>query len=195
MSERRRRSGLRQLRDGRLRRARSRTRRAPRRDSPVALRIAGESRAGRPATVPLSAGEAIRISTGAVVPDGADAVVRIEDCRELDGTVEMLQSRSRRARSCGAPARTSGPATSCSSAGRVHRRRPRWACSRRSELRPGRLRRGDRASTVLSTGDELVEPGEPLRAGPDPQLERLHGSGAGRSAPGREIANGRDGAR
>ena len=59
------------------------------RAKPVALRIAGESRAGKPATVALSQGKAIRISTGAVLPEGADAVVRIEDCRELDGTVEI----------------------------------------------------------------------------------------------------------
>jgi molybdopterin molybdotransferase len=48
------------------------------------LRIIGEARAGRPAAVPLTAGEAIRISTGAPLPAGADAVVPIEQAR-LDG--------------------------------------------------------------------------------------------------------------
>src|SRR5205085_872731 len=42
------------------------------------LRIAGESRAGAPATVALVDGEAIRISTGAMVPVGAEAVLQIE---------------------------------------------------------------------------------------------------------------------
>src|SRR5437773_3845695 len=41
------------------------------------LRIVGESRAGAPATVGLDDGEAIRISTGAMLPDGADAVLQI----------------------------------------------------------------------------------------------------------------------
>jgi molybdopterin molybdotransferase len=53
------------------------------------LRIAGESRAGRPADTELSEGEAIRISTGGAVPPGADAVLRVEDSREHDGEVEL----------------------------------------------------------------------------------------------------------
>jgi len=40
-------------------------------DSPRELRIAGEARAGAPAAVAAGAGEAIAISTGAMVPDGA----------------------------------------------------------------------------------------------------------------------------
>jgi molybdopterin molybdotransferase len=47
-------------------------------DTPGSLRLAGESAAGRPAHGRLAAGEAIRISTGAVVPSGADAVVPVE---------------------------------------------------------------------------------------------------------------------
>jgi molybdopterin molybdotransferase len=56
--------------------------------SPVRLTISGESRAGHPAEHPLEAGESIRISTGAVVPDGADAIVRIEDATERQGAIE-----------------------------------------------------------------------------------------------------------
>jgi molybdopterin molybdotransferase len=56
-------------------------------DSPAALRDAGESRAGRPAGSTLGEGEAIRISTGAAVPAGADAVVRVEDTRSDDAGV------------------------------------------------------------------------------------------------------------
>jgi molybdopterin molybdotransferase len=47
-------------------------------DTPGELRVVGQSAAGRPADVVLGAGEAIEISTGAVVPDGADAVVPVE---------------------------------------------------------------------------------------------------------------------
>lgn len=55
---------------------------------PVRLSISGESRAGHPAERPLGAGASIRISTGAVVPDGADAIVRIEDATEREGAIE-----------------------------------------------------------------------------------------------------------
>ena len=43
-----------------------------------ALRIVGESRAGAPAAETVGDGEAVSISTGGVLPDGADAVLQIE---------------------------------------------------------------------------------------------------------------------
>ena len=43
-----------------------------------ALRIVGESRAGAPAAEAVGDGEAVSISTGAALPDGADAVLQIE---------------------------------------------------------------------------------------------------------------------
>ncbi|MBA3549895.1 MAG: molybdopterin molybdenumtransferase MoeA, partial [Nannocystis sp.] len=49
-------------------------------DAPARLRISGESAAGHPSHNLLQAGEAARISTGAVLPPGADAVVAQEDC-------------------------------------------------------------------------------------------------------------------
>ena len=55
--------------------------------SPVALRLVGESRAGHPAAVAVAAGEAVAISTGAMIPAGADAVVRVEDSRREGDTV------------------------------------------------------------------------------------------------------------
>jgi molybdopterin molybdotransferase len=54
----------------------------------VRLAVVGESRAGRPADRTVGPGEAIRISTGAVIPSGADAVLRQEDAVEQDGAVE-----------------------------------------------------------------------------------------------------------
>jgi molybdopterin molybdotransferase len=53
--------------------------------SPVALAIVDESRAGAPAARELAAGEAIAISTGAMLPAGADAVVRVEDTERVSG--------------------------------------------------------------------------------------------------------------
>jgi molybdopterin molybdotransferase len=57
---------------------------------PVRLRLVGESRAGRPAEVAVASGEAVAISTGALLPDDADAIVRVEDARTDDGHIEAL---------------------------------------------------------------------------------------------------------
>jgi molybdopterin molybdotransferase len=53
--------------------------------TPVALDVVGEVRAGRWPGVGVSRGRAVRIMTGAPVPEGADAVVPVEQTRELDG--------------------------------------------------------------------------------------------------------------
>jgi molybdopterin molybdotransferase len=47
-------------------------------DVPGSLPVVGEAAAGRPFPRDVAAGEAVRISTGGVVPDGADAVVPVE---------------------------------------------------------------------------------------------------------------------
>jgi len=49
------------------------------------LDVVGEARAGHPADVAVRTGEAVRISTGAVVPEGADAVVPVERTTALKG--------------------------------------------------------------------------------------------------------------
>ena len=46
--------------------------------APVVLRVVGELPAGRAPTIPVGAGEAIRIMTGAPIPVGADAIVMVE---------------------------------------------------------------------------------------------------------------------
>src|SRR5438874_8387871 len=52
-------------------------------DAPVRLRLVGEAAAGRGWRGTLRAGEAIRIMTGAPVPDGADSVQQVEVTREF----------------------------------------------------------------------------------------------------------------
>lgn len=49
------------------------------REQPIKLRVLETVAAGRFATQPVRDGEAIRIMTGAPLPDGADTVVRVED--------------------------------------------------------------------------------------------------------------------
>ncbi|HZK15619.1 MAG TPA: gephyrin-like molybdotransferase Glp [Solirubrobacterales bacterium] len=129
---------------------------------PVRLRLVGESRAGHPAAATLRPGEAIGISTGAVVPAGADGVVRVEATRAEDDRVlvedEIEPGRDvRRAGEDVRPGETVlvagtriGPAelgvlASLGAASVSCRRRPRVA--------------------VLTGGDELLEPADEMRPG------------------------------
>ena len=56
---------------------------------PVSLRLVGESRAGHPYAASLGPGEAVAISTGAMVPPGADAVLRVEDAVQQDAELRV----------------------------------------------------------------------------------------------------------
>jgi molybdopterin molybdotransferase len=126
------------------------------------LRIAGESRAGAPAAIALGADEAIRISTGAALPEGADAVLQIELVTEADGTVVLHEdvAPGRNVRHPGEDVRAGvtllnagavlGPAELgvAVNAGRATVR-----CARRPRV------------AILATGDELVDPGAPLGPG------------------------------
>ena len=58
-------------------------------DTPGTLIVVERIAAGRPAGRTLAAGEAMGIATGGVVPDGADAVVPIEDVVDHDNSVEI----------------------------------------------------------------------------------------------------------
>jgi len=51
-------------------------------DEPAGLRVTGYARAGSPSDERVTGGTAIRIMTGAPIPNGADAVVRFEDTDE-----------------------------------------------------------------------------------------------------------------
>jgi molybdopterin molybdotransferase len=54
------------------------------RSVPVQLRVVGEAAAGRGWHRTMRAGEAVRIMTGAPVPDGADSVQKVEVTREFE---------------------------------------------------------------------------------------------------------------
>jgi molybdopterin molybdotransferase len=133
------------------------------------LRIVGESRAGTPSEVPVADGEAVRISTGAALPDGADAVLPVEDAQERDGLV--------------VPAVDVPPAQAVREPGEDLRAGAvvlHAGCvlgpaelgvaveAGRAALRVSRAPR----VAIVATGDELVAPGEPLRHG------QLHNSNA-----------------
>src|SRR6266550_1400596 len=60
---------------------------------PVKLRVVGTVAAGEFASRPLKRGEAMRVMTGAPVPDGADSVIRKED---TDGGIDKVEIRDAR---------------------------------------------------------------------------------------------------
>jgi molybdopterin molybdotransferase len=127
------------------------------------LEVIGESRAGHPSAAAVRAGTAIRISTGAMLPAGATAVVPVERTEALDGggrvrvepvadganirrageDVHASETVLRRGAALG-PAEL-GVAAAVGCAGLACARQPRVA--------------------LLVTGDELTDPGRPLGPG------------------------------
>jgi molybdopterin molybdotransferase len=67
--------------------------RGARGDAPVALPVTETIAAGGIATMPLAPATAIRIMTGAPIPDGADSVIRIEDTDRGDKRVLICDAR------------------------------------------------------------------------------------------------------
>jgi molybdopterin molybdotransferase len=131
-------------------------------DLPGTLRIVGESAAGSPFDGPVEAGAAVAISTGAVVPDGADAVVPIENVSRQDNTVDITGSSEPGAhvRPRGGDVAT-GEVVILAGVALTPARLAAAAASGVAELSCVRRPR----VTVLATGSELVEPGGSLRPG------------------------------
>jgi molybdopterin molybdotransferase len=131
-------------------------------ERPIELSVVGESRAGSPASRALASGEAIAISTGAAMPAGADAVVPVEQTRRENGHVEILTAPDMQAnvRFAGDDIRAgelvlgAGTALGAAELGVLASLgRAEAICGRRARL------------AVITTGDELVEPGRPLADG------------------------------
>jgi molybdopterin molybdotransferase len=143
-------------------------------DNPVPLRVISEIPAGSVPEVTVGPGEAVRIMTGAAMPDGADTVVRFEETDEFarGGAAAQRDSRDwqvqiRKAPRTGDNVREAGediPAgLEVLPAGR----------------RVGAAEMGVLASLdfdqvivhrrprigILATGDEVIEPGEEMRVG------------------------------
>ena len=141
--------------------------------TPVALRVTGQLAAGYLYGGTVGAGEAVRIMTGAPIPGGADAVVPFEETDEygqsapqetgaLDGRVLIFKQ--------------AGPGANVRSSGEDVRR-GETVLTRRTVL--GAAQVGVLASlgldrvevirrprvAILSTGDEILAPGEPRAPG------------------------------
>ena len=130
-------------------------------DLPGTLRIVGESAAGRPFAGAVEPGGAVAISTGAVVPEGADAVVPIEYVVKKDNRV-----RARRGPSPGAHIRPPRRRHRCGRSRRPARARgsrpAAWPPPRPPASPSCRVARRPRVA-VLATGSELVAPGRAAR--------------------------------
>lgn len=130
-------------------------------DAPGPLRLMGEIHAGASELPAVEPGRAARIMTGAPVPPGADAVVPIEEASEADGSVTVPE----RVLS-GAHVRARGHDTRAGDEVCLPGPLDAAAIAVLASLGIGRIEvRRHPVVAVLSTGDELVAPGQPLGPG------------------------------
>jgi molybdopterin molybdotransferase len=130
-------------------------------DLPGLVRVTGEVAAGAGELPTVEPGSAVRIMTGAPLPPGADAVVPVEDAVEADGAVTVAA-----AVPVGQHVRAA-----------AHDTRAGDEICLPGLLTPAKLAvlaslglgavqvRRRPIVAILSTGDELVEPGDPLGPG------------------------------
>ncbi len=136
-------------------------------DASTALRVVGRSAAGHPELRAVGPGEAVRIFTGAVMPEGADTVLMQEDCR-LEGERVLVPPGLKR----GANRRRAGEdveagAVALAAGARLRPQELGLAASLGLSSLPVRTRL---TVALFSTGDEFLEPGEPPAPG------RIHDS-------------------
>jgi molybdopterin molybdotransferase len=106
-------------------------------DHPVRLEVIGEVRAGEAPEVELRRGAAVRIATGAPIPQRADAVVQVELTTPLDASGSPAGERGRDA---------TGPLPA--------------ACAVHASIEPGTAIR--RAGSDLAAGVQILAPGDVL---------------------------------
>ncbi|GGF59535.1 molybdopterin molybdenumtransferase MoeA [Azorhizobium oxalatiphilum] len=153
---------------------------------PVSLKVIGESAAGNPFSGAIATGEAVRIFTGALVPDGADTVV-IQENTTREGDVVTLVSHTaqgRNIRKAGFDFRTD--AQLLPAARRLNARDIMLAAA------------GDHATLsvarrprvgIIQTGDELVYPGQGTGSLADVVVSNVYGLAALARSVGAEVVD------
>ncbi len=132
-------------------------------DTPGRLELVGESAAGRPFAGTVSKGQAVTISTGAVLPEGADAVAPIEWIESKSQRMIEVPRAVVDGHSVRAAGSDVAPGTEVLAAGtRIGPAQIGAAASLgRSTLRCAALPR----VAIVTTGSELRRPGEQLAPG------------------------------
>ncbi len=141
-------------------------------DLPGPWRVIGESAAGRPFARAIGAGEATRIFTGAALPAGADAVL-IQEEAEREGDRLMLAgegptSPTRNVRRRGLDFSEGQELVAAGE----RLTAARLAVAATAGVAEARVARRVRVG-IASTGDELVEIGQPIPDGHLPESNRL----------------------
>ena len=154
--------------------------------APVRLRVVGELAGRHAPTIAVGPGEAIRIMTGAPMPDGADAIVMVErtdaPTASDDGVLIALAvepgrprapagrrprgrrrrvragHRARRRRTSACSRASTSPRCACHPRPRVGVLRPATSWSRRGPLAPGKIRDSNRPMLLALLADAGAEP-------------------------------------
>lgn len=130
--------------------------------TPKRLRLAGEVPAGSVYQGTVGAGEAVRILTGAPLPDGADAVLQ-QELTEADAQWVSLLAEAPTGNNVRYPGEDVKPGDVLAPAG-TELGPAEIALLAALGVHPVRVTRRPRVA-ILSTGDELAPLGEPLRPG------------------------------
>jgi molybdopterin molybdotransferase len=130
--------------------------------APATLRVVGEIAAGGMPSGPIVRGEAMRIMTGAPLPDGADTIVRVEDTdnRTDSVTITVATKLGTSVRAAGEDLKHGETILRTGTVLRAAEIGVLATIGRKSVRVIARPR-----VAVLSTGDELVELDAPLRPG------------------------------
>jgi len=136
-------------------------------EAPVTLEVVAVLPAGSVPERPLTAGRAMRIMTGAMLPDGADAVLAFEEAEDLAASGPPDRVRASAPVAAGRHVRPAGADLTAGAAVLDDGRElSAHDLALLAALGLAEVAVGARPSAaVLSTGDELLDPHEPLRPG------------------------------